>query len=90
MEKHIILGIHVTDRVKNAVEVQRLFTEYGCYIKTRLGLHDVGPGSCSPAGLVLLELYGDEARCLELGDKLNAVHGVEVQRMVFGHPAPVK
>jgi hypothetical protein len=34
---HIILGIHVSDRLKNAVEVQKVFTEYGCNIKTRIG-----------------------------------------------------
>ena len=39
-DQHIILGIHVTDRLKNAVDVQKVFTEYGCNIKTRIGLHD--------------------------------------------------
>jgi hypothetical protein len=41
MNDHLILGIHVTDRVQKAGEVQQLFTEYGCNIKTRLGLHEV-------------------------------------------------
>ena len=41
-DEHIILGIHITDRLKNAVDVQKVFTEYGCNIKTRVGLHDVG------------------------------------------------
>ena len=39
-DQHIILGVHITDRLKNAVEVQKVFTEYGCNIKTRIGLHD--------------------------------------------------
>ena len=39
--KHIILGVHITDRLKEAVEVQKLLTVFGRYIKTRLGLHEV-------------------------------------------------
>lgn len=84
--KHIILGVHVTDRLHKAVEVQRLFSEYGCHIKTRLGLHEVGADVCSPQGVVLLELFGDEAKCAELKDRLDAIDGIEVQQMVFDHP----
>ena len=29
MEKHIVLGVHVTNRIKDAGPVQRLLTEYG-------------------------------------------------------------
>ncbi len=90
MEKHIILGVHVTNRLKNAADVQRLFTEYGCNIKTRLGLHEVGENACSPSGIVLLEMWGEEAHCLSLGQKLDAIDGIEVQKMIFAHPAPAK
>lgn len=44
---HIIVGIHVTDRMKNASEVQKIFTEYGCNIKTRLGMHEVHGNYCA-------------------------------------------
>jgi hypothetical protein len=84
MEKHIILGVHITDRFKKIPEVQHLFTTYGCNIKTRLGLHEVEK-VCSPNGLILLEMYGDEARCLDMGDKLAEIEGIEVQKMVFTH-----
>ena len=56
--EHIIIGIHVSDRLKNAVEVQKVFTEFGCNIKTRIGLHDVDANVCSPSGVVLIEFYG--------------------------------
>ena len=85
MEKHLILGVHLTDRLKEAPAVQSLFTEYGCHIKTRLGLHEVGD-HCSPGGLILLEMYGDETRCLELARKLGRIEGVEVKTMQFGPP----
>ena len=84
MEKHIILGVHVTDRLKKASEVQRLFSEYGCNIKTRLGLHEV-QNVCSPNGIVLLEMYGEDQVCFDLADKLAAIEGIEVQKMVFTH-----
>jgi len=84
MEKHIIIGVHVTDRLKKVETVQKLFSDYGCHIKTRLGLHEV-ENACSPNGLILLEMYGDEFVCDELADKLTTIEGIEVQKMVFGH-----
>jgi hypothetical protein len=84
-DDHIILGIHITDRLKHAVDVQKVFTEYGCNIKTRVGLHDVDESYCSPSGIVLIEFFGDEAAATGMADKLDAIQGVHVQKMVFGH-----
>lgn len=86
MERHVILGVHITDRLRRAGEVQRLLSEYGCSIKTRLGLHDTAPGACSPNGLLILEMVGDPAAATELAAMLGAVAGVEVKQMVFDHP----
>ena len=83
--KHIIVGIHVTQRVKQAGEVQKVLTAYGAHIKTRVGLHDIGPGSTSPSGLILLEMVGNEKKCLGILGKLNAIRGVEAQTLVFAH-----
>lgn len=85
MEDHIVLGIHVTNRTSQAVELQKIFTDYGCNIKTRLGLHDTGADSCSPTGVILLEIFGGDAVASDMMDKFNAVEGVEAQKMVFGH-----
>jgi len=84
-DDHIILGIHVTDRLKNAVDVQKVFTEYGCNIKTRIGLHDVDAHVCSPSGVVLIEFFGADDEAAAMMAKLNEVEGVLVQKMVFGH-----
>ncbi len=83
---HRIVGIHVTDRVQRAGEVQQLLSEYGCSIRTRVGLHHLDGDVCSPNGLLLLELFGDEAPCRALTEKLAAIDGVEVQQMTFEHP----
>lgn len=82
-EKRLIYGVLLTNRLVEAAPVQQLFTEYGCNIKTRLGLHSVDDSFCSAKGLVLLEMFGDETRCHELGEKLAAIEGVEVQSMEF-------
>lgn len=84
MDKHIILGIHICDRLKRVPDVQALLSEYGANIKTRLGLHEPD-GPTAPNGLLILEMWGEEARCLALGDELNKIDGIEVQRMIFTH-----
>jgi len=84
-DAHIILGIHVTDRLKNAVDVQKVFTDYGCNIKTRVGLHDVDADVCSPSGVVLIEFFGRDDEASAMMVKLNEVEGVHVQKMVFDH-----
>ena len=65
--KHVILGIHINDRIREVQFVQQAFTEYGCYIKTRIGLHHVDEQVCSPRGLILLEMYGDESKFQRTG-----------------------
>lgn len=85
MSDHLILGVHVTDRASHAADVQKLFSEYGANIKTRLGLHDVSGGTCQPGGVILLELHGDPAACQKLRSALGKIDGVEVQAMQFAH-----
>jgi len=82
---HVILGIHVTDRLRYAGEVQKVFTEYGCNIKTRLGLHEVSENYCAGEGVVLLELVGGPEVRGEMMAKLGAIDGIEVKEMVFAH-----
>lgn len=86
MDKHVIMGVHITERLRHASDVQRVLTQFGCQIRTRLGLHEVGKNACSPNGLLLLELLDDDARVAELSGSLSAIEGVEVQTMVFDHP----
>ena len=81
--KKIILGIQITNRMTNAVEVQRLFSQYGCNIKTRLGLHEVNENACSPSGLVLLEMFGKEEEIFRMESSLKKVEGINVQKMIF-------
>jgi hypothetical protein len=86
MKKHLIFGVHITNRVKRVPEVQKVLTEFGCSIKTRLGLHEAGASVCSPNGLILLEMVGDDKASNRMARKLKAIEGIEVQKMVFAHP----
>jgi hypothetical protein len=83
MTKRIVLGIQVTDRVKEIPDVQKILTEYGCNIRTRLGLHEVSKKVCSPVGLLLLDTFGDETDVLMMEKKLKKVKGLIVRKMVF-------
>ena len=85
-EKHVVLGVHITDRVKHVPTVQSVLTQFGCNIKTRLGLHHVNESYCSPNGLMLIEFVGDDSQCAAMTSQLSALEGVHVKRMVFGHP----
>ncbi|MBO8161510.1 MAG: hypothetical protein H0Z24_07740 [Thermosipho sp. (in: Bacteria)] len=75
------MAILIDNREQNAPEVQKLLTEYGCYIKTRLGLHEGVPDYCSHSGLIILELVDDEIKHEELCSKLNSLKGVKADLM---------
>jgi hypothetical protein len=83
--KHVVVGVHITDRVHRVKKVQQVFTEYGCQIKTRIGLHDADESFCSPNGLILLEMVGADKTIAEMIAKLRAIAGVEVKKIVFAH-----
>jgi hypothetical protein len=83
MAKRIILGVQITKRAQNVPLVQSILTEYGCNIKTRLGLHEVTESNCSTVGLLIIETYGDEKLIQEMEAKLKTVQGIVVQKMVF-------
>lgn len=83
MSERIILGVQVTNRVENVQDVQKILTEFGCNIKTRLGLHEVTESHCSTIGLLLLETCGNEAEVLAMESKLREIKGVTVKKMVF-------
>lgn len=82
--KHVIVGVHIKNRLKDSAEVQQFFTLYGCYISTRIGLHEVQDDFCADSGLVILQMVGDERFTDELVGLLNAFAGVEAKKLVFG------
>ena len=86
MDKHILILVHVTNRATKASDINQLLSEYGGNIKTRLGLHEVNTEFDSPAGVIVLEMFGAESRSDELVEKISGIDGVAVQKVVFEHP----
>jgi len=84
-EKHVIVGVHITDRIQHATEVQQVFTDYGGFIRTRLGLNDMGSGKAGPNGLILLEMVGDERAADQMMKKLKNIAGVDSKKIIFEH-----
>ena len=78
-----ILGIYISDRMKESGQVQYVLTKFGCSIKTRLGLHEVTDGYCATSGIIILELTGDTGECRKLENELLKLENVEVKKMVF-------
>jgi len=82
MAEHVtVLGIRIEDRVKEAGEVQKVLTKFGCSIKTRLGLHEVSNDFCSSSGLILLELTGPKDEQEKLLETLQKIPGTLIRKM---------
>lgn len=78
-----IMAVAINPRTQAAPKVQEVLTEYGCIIKTRLGLHEASETTCSTRGLVLLHLRNDESEINNLKAALNAIDGVSVNSMLI-------
>jgi hypothetical protein len=74
-----ILALLLAKRRETAVDVQKVLTEYGCMIKTRLGIHDGVLDKCSDTGLIMLELVGEKKEMLEFQKKLEQIEDVSTQ-----------
>ena len=78
MEKRFLLVV-IDIRKKEAVTVQKILTEWGCFIKTRLGLHEGVLDNRSEIGTIFMELAGDKDKHDELARKLNLLQGVNAK-----------
>jgi hypothetical protein len=70
---HRLIMIKIEKRDPEAVDVQNILTEFGCCIKTRLGLHEVEKDNCSTTGLIILQLGENSCDVNKFLDKLNAL-----------------
>jgi hypothetical protein len=84
MSKEVrILGILISDRIKEAGRTQLVLSDYAHLIKSRLGFHEVSEDVCSRTGIILLQLTGQAAEYDELEEKLRQIGGIELQKMSF-------
>ena len=78
-----IIGLLITDRIKEAGKVQEALTKYAFIIKSRLGFHEVSEDKCSRVGFILLQVVGTAEDFEDFLKDLGEIGGVEVQQMVF-------
>ncbi len=79
-----IMGIQLQQRHETAKEVQEILTQYGCFIKTRLGVHQASEDACSEQGLIILEFINHADKEVgEMEKALSAISSVIVKKMEF-------
>jgi hypothetical protein len=78
-----ILGLLITDRIKEAGQTQELLTKYSFLIKSRLGFHEVTEEVCSRVGFIILQLAGKAEDFDIFEAELRKIGGLEVQHMAF-------
>jgi len=80
-----VIGIKITDRIKESGLVQKILSMYGSVISTRLGFHELSNELCSREGFMVIHLAGIPDECEELVDRLKKTEGIIVREMVFSH-----
>ncbi len=72
-----IIGISVENRKDEATKLQEILTEYGCMIRTRIGLHPMGEYKCLNYGIVLIEVVD---KVNEIYDTLSKNWNVQIMK----------
>jgi hypothetical protein len=83
MKEIRILGLLITDRIKEAGQTQDVLSSYGNIINSRLGFHEVTEETCSRVGFIILQLTGNPSEFDALESALSEIRGLEVKRMQF-------
>ena len=60
-----IIGVDLENRLETAIEFQKIITEHGCEIRTRIGLHPSMSEVCLNRGIILLEVSGSGEHLIE-------------------------
>ncbi|MGI6326583.1 MAG: hypothetical protein ACOX1U_06410 [Saccharofermentanales bacterium] len=82
MNDHNIMLIKVSQRLHSAERLQKVLTDYGCSIKTRLGLHEADD-VCGTDGLIILQLVKGDSDLTDFQAKLNELDGVIAKLITF-------
>jgi hypothetical protein len=83
-DAHVVLAVHVTDRLKKVPPVQKTLSQFGDVIRTRIGLHEVSKEYSSPGGILILDIV-NEARARQLQKALDKIQGIETKLVMFKH-----
>jgi hypothetical protein len=78
-----IIGIKVTDRIKEVGITQEVLSKYSSIITTRFGFHELTTEKCSREAYIILHLNGDPSDTERLFLDLCAIGGTVVKEMDF-------
>ena len=78
-----ILGLLISDRIKEAGRTQLTLSKYSKLIRTRLGFHELNENVCSRSGIIILHLTGNPDEWKVFENELGEIGGLEVQNMSF-------
>lgn len=78
-----IIGIQITDRIKEAGKTQALLSKHADIINSRIGFHELSSEVCSRKGVILLHLVGDPATWSAFHTEIRSIEGIIVQQMDF-------
>lgn len=86
-----VLGIKITDRIKEAGLTQGILSKHASVITTRLGFHEVTDSVCSREAYIILHLNDDRSDSSGLVEELKSIGGIEVREVFFdgNHQVPV-
>jgi hypothetical protein len=76
-----ILGLLIEKDHDLVVALQRILTAFGCVIRARLGVNENFFGK--PAGLIILELYGDTVQMDLLEKDIAALKKIHLRKIIF-------
>ena len=83
-ESHVVLAVHVTDRLKKIPLVQKTSSQFGDVIRTRLGLHEISKDYSAPGGILILNIV-IESKARQLQKTQDKIHGIETTLIMFKH-----
>jgi len=78
-----VLGIKITDRIKEVGLTQQLLSKHADVITTRFGFHELSDEICAREAYIILHLSGNEAKTEHLIKDLSGVGGIEIREMDF-------
>ena len=76
-----VVGLVVNNRSEVAGQVQKVFTSFGCTIRTRLGINN--EDHAKDEGLILLELVGEHSEMNSLVKRLRGINNISVGVISF-------
>lgn len=73
-----IIVLKIENRKETSKEVQSVLTDFGCEIRTRLGINDYKEEECSYTGLILIDVP-NSLKATEMIKKIKEIKNVTIK-----------